>query len=167
MRRRRADGLFHRIATFEALGAGAAALRAVSGKRRSPGPAAFLANVETEVLRLERELQAGTWRPGGYVSFEVREPKRRLISAAPFRDRVVHHAVCVVIARSRRGHTAAAGARERPVPVMPFRFRSRCVRFRRARSCPPSGRTASSSSATRGRRSAVRAPASPRSTGAP
>ena len=33
----------------------------------------------------------------------------------------------------------------------------------RARSCPPSGRTASSSSATRGRRSAGRAPASPRS----
>ena len=96
MRRRRADGLFHRIATFEALGA--AALRAVSGKRRSPGPAAFLANLETEVLRLEGELRAGTWRPGGYVSFEVREPKRRLISAAPFRDRVVHHAVCAVIA---------------------------------------------------------------------
>ncbi len=96
MRRRRADGLFDRIATFEALGA--AALRAVSGKRRSPGPAAFLANLETEVLRLERELRAETWRPGGYVSFEVRDPKRRLISAAPFRDRVVHHAVCAVIA---------------------------------------------------------------------
>ena len=73
-------------------------LRAVSGKRRSPGPAAFLANLETEVLRLERELRAETWRPGGYVSFEVRDPKRRLISAAPFRDRVVHHAVCAVIA---------------------------------------------------------------------
>ena len=58
-------------------------MRAIAGKRRAPGPAAFVANLETEVLRLERELQAGTWRPGGYVSFEVREPKRRLISAAP------------------------------------------------------------------------------------
>ena len=61
--------------------------------RRVPGPAAFLANLETEVLRLERELQAGTWQPGGYVSFEVHDPKRRLISAAPFRDLVVHHEV--------------------------------------------------------------------------
>ena len=32
------------------------------------------------------------------VSFEVRDPKHRLISAAPFRDRVVHHAVHAVIA---------------------------------------------------------------------
>ena len=96
MRRRRADGLFERIATFEALCA--AARRAVTGKRRTPAPAAFLANLEPEVLRLERELRAGTWRPGGYVSFEIRDPKRRLISAAPFRDRVVHHAVHAVIA---------------------------------------------------------------------
>ena len=96
MRRRRADDLFGRVATFEALCA--AALRAVTGKRRTPAPAAFLADLEPEVLRLERELRAGTWRPGGYVSFEIRDPKRRLISAAPFRDRVVHHAVHAVIA---------------------------------------------------------------------
>ena len=43
-------------------------------------------------------LQAGTWRPGGYVSFEIRDPKRRTISAAPFRDRVIHHAVHAVVA---------------------------------------------------------------------
>ncbi len=89
----------------------AAASRAAAGKRRGPGPAAFLANLETEVLALERELRAGTWRPGGYVSFEVRDPKRRMISAAPFRDRVVHHAVHAVIAplfeRSFIGHTYA------------------------------------------------------------
>ena len=96
MRRRRADDLFDRIATFDALCA--AALRAAAGKRRVPGPAAFLANLETEVLGLERELRVGTWRPGGYVSFEVHAPKRRLISAAPFRDRVVHHALHAVIA---------------------------------------------------------------------
>ena len=90
MRRRRADDLFDRFATFEALCAGA--LRAAAAKRRVPGPAAFLANLETEVLGLERELRSGAWRPSGYVSFEVLDPKRRLISAAPFRDRVVHQA---------------------------------------------------------------------------
>ena len=96
MRRRRADDLFDRFATFEALCA--AALRAAAAKRRVPGPAAFLANLETEVLGLERELQSGAWRPSGYVSFEVHAPKRRLISAAPFRDRVVHQALHAVVA---------------------------------------------------------------------
>ena len=63
MRRRRADGLLDGIATFGALCP--AASRAALGKRRCPGPAAFVANLETEVLTLERELRAGTWRPGG------------------------------------------------------------------------------------------------------
>ncbi len=93
---RRRDDLFDGIAAFEALCA--AALRAVAGKRRTPVPAAFLANLETEALRLERRLRAGTWRPGRYVEIEVTDPKRRLVSAAPFCDRVVHHAVHAVVA---------------------------------------------------------------------
>jgi retron-type reverse transcriptase len=36
-------------------------------------------------------------RPRPYTSFYIHEPKRRLISAAPFRDRVVHHALCNLI----------------------------------------------------------------------
>ena len=59
---------------------------------------AFLANLEGEILALERQLQTGTYRPGRYVAFEVNEPKRRVVSAAPFRDRVVHHALCDVVA---------------------------------------------------------------------
>lgn len=43
------------------------------------------------------ELAGFTYRPGPYTSFYVHEPKRRLISAAPFRDRVVHHALCNLI----------------------------------------------------------------------
>ena len=42
-------------------------------------------------------MAAQTYRPGPYASFNIHEPKRRLISAAPFRDRVVHHALCNVI----------------------------------------------------------------------
>ena len=92
---RRADGLFPGIASFTALEA--AAQRAARGKRRKPGVAAFLARLEREVLRLERELLAGTWRPGRYVEIAVRDPKPRTVSAAPFRDRVVHHALCAVL----------------------------------------------------------------------
>jgi retron-type reverse transcriptase len=49
------------------------------------------------MLRLERELREGTYRPGRYVEILVHDPKERVVSAAPFRDRVVHHALCAVI----------------------------------------------------------------------
>jgi retron-type reverse transcriptase len=38
-----------------------------------------------------------TYTPGSYTNFYIYEPKKRLISAAPFRDRVVHHALCRII----------------------------------------------------------------------
>ena len=92
----RHDDLFDRIASFPALRR--AALTAVRGKRRKPGAAAFMANLERELLRLERTLRDGTWRPGRHVEIMVRDPKPRLVSAAPFRDRVVHHALHAVVA---------------------------------------------------------------------
>ena len=92
---RRHDGLWDDIASFSALMS--ASRRAIRGKRRKPGAAAFMANLETEILALERELRAGSYRPGRYVTFEVSDAKRRMVSAAPFRDRVVHHALCHVV----------------------------------------------------------------------
>ena len=86
--------LFDGIACFSGLLA--AALRAANGKRGKPGVAAFLAGLETEVLRLERELASGRYRPGRYTKIEIFDPKHRIVSAAPFRDRVVHHAFCAV-----------------------------------------------------------------------
>lgn len=86
--------LFDGIASFPALMS--AALLAAKGKRAKPGVAAFLANLEKEVLRLERQLKDGSYRPGRYKKIEVFDPKHRIVSAAPFRDRVVHHAFCAV-----------------------------------------------------------------------
>ena len=75
----------------------AAARRAVKGKRKKPGAASFFANLEGAILALERQLRTGEYRPGRYVAFEVNDPKKRIVSAAPFRDRVVHHALCAVV----------------------------------------------------------------------
>jgi len=68
-----------------------------AGQRRKPGPAAFIARLETEALRLERQLLDGSYKPGRYRRIEIRDPKHRIVSAAPFRDRVVHHALCHVV----------------------------------------------------------------------
>lgn len=92
---RKHDNLFEGIASFDALMT--AARRAIKGKRGKPGPAAFQANLEMEILRLERDLQSGTYRPGRYKTIEIHDPKHRIVSAAPFRDRVVHHALCAVV----------------------------------------------------------------------
>lgn len=64
------------------------------GRRGAPSIAAHEYRLEEELLELQHELQTETYRPGLYHSFVVHDPKRRLISAAPVRDRVVHHALC-------------------------------------------------------------------------
>jgi RNA-directed DNA polymerase len=63
------------------------------GKWRRPAVATFALHAERHVLRLAEELARGTYRPGPYRLLRVQEPKRRLVAAAPVRDRVVHHAV--------------------------------------------------------------------------
>jgi len=68
--------------------------KAAKGKRGQPAVAAFEYRLEDNLLQLQRELQERSYRPGPYHSFYIHDPKRRLISAAPFRDRVVHHALC-------------------------------------------------------------------------
>ena len=71
--------------------------KAARGKRDHEPVAAFEYRLEDNLIELQNELQQKTYRPGGYDSFYIHEPKKRLISAAPFRDRVVHHAFCNVI----------------------------------------------------------------------
>ncbi len=71
--------------------------RARRGKRSAPAVADFEYNWESQLLRLQEELVNKSYQPGPYHSFYVHDPKKRLISAAPFRDRVVHHALVAVI----------------------------------------------------------------------
>lgn len=71
--------------------------RAARGKRGRKAAAAFEFALADNLLDLQAELLEGRYRPGAYQQFVIHEPKRRLISAAPFRDRVVHHALHQVI----------------------------------------------------------------------
>ena len=71
--------------------------KASRGKRGHPNVAAFEYRLEDNLLQLQHELETKTYEPGEYHSFYIHDPKKRLISAAPFRDRVVHHALCNII----------------------------------------------------------------------
>jgi len=81
--------------TFAALLA--AAERARKAQPRSRDTLRWFADLEPNLVDLRRALLAGSWRPGEPRRFVIYEPKRRLISAAPFADRVVHHALCAVL----------------------------------------------------------------------
>ncbi len=92
---KRTGHLWDRLVSFENLLL--AARRTLKGKRSRPEACAFFLHLEGEVLSLQASLEAGTYRPCGYRTFWITDPKPRLISAASFRDRVVHHALVQVI----------------------------------------------------------------------
>ena len=75
----------------------AAFCKARKGKRRRPDVAQFSLNLEQALCALQRELVSGQYAPGAYRQFTLYERKPRVISVAPFRDRVVHHAVMNVL----------------------------------------------------------------------
>jgi hypothetical protein len=75
----------------------AAYRRTARGRRLSPG---YLEFKEFSILNLGRladEMSDGSYRQGEPRTFEIFDPKRRAISALPFRDRVAQHALCAVI----------------------------------------------------------------------
>lgn len=74
-----------------------AAKKAERGKRFRENVLDFNYNLEQELWQLKRALESKTYQPGAYKTFEIKEPKPRMISAAPYRDRVVHHALCNII----------------------------------------------------------------------
>ncbi len=92
---KRSNHLFTEIWSFENLLQ--ASRRARLGKRHQTNVAGFEFQLENELVSLQQELMMKTYQPGPYREFTILEPKQRLISAAPYRDRVVHHALCQVI----------------------------------------------------------------------
>jgi RNA-directed DNA polymerase len=74
------------------------ALRLTSaGKRLTPGFLEFKEFAPLNVADLAAEMAAGNYAQGAPHEFYILDPKRRLISALPFRDRVAQQALCPVI----------------------------------------------------------------------
>lgn len=60
------------------------------GKRFRRDVIEFEMNLEGNIIELYNELKNKTYTPGEYLEFVIYEPKKRLIKAAPYRDRVIH-----------------------------------------------------------------------------
>jgi retron-type reverse transcriptase len=92
---KRHGGLWNALTSFSNLVR--AAEKASRGKTRLANVARFHYDLEAQICRLQDELRDQTYQPGAYRTFQIFEPKPRIISAAPYRDRVVHHALCSLL----------------------------------------------------------------------
>jgi len=61
------------------------------GNRYTISHLRFKENLEANLYLLQQSLIDGTYKRGNYHTFKVYEPKERIISALPFKDRVVQH----------------------------------------------------------------------------
>jgi retron-type reverse transcriptase len=87
--------MFDQIASFDNLII--AAHEAARGKRFREPIAQFMDNVEENAINIQNHLLWGSYEPSPHRQFFVFEPKKRLISAPPFKDRVLHHAIHQVV----------------------------------------------------------------------
>lgn len=67
------------------------------GKRGSAGYLEFKEFSALNLADLARDMAAGCYVAGAPHQFVITDPKRRVISALPFRDRVAQQALCLVI----------------------------------------------------------------------
>ena len=89
------NGLYDRIICFDNLVA--AYDEARRGKRYTAEALAFAADWEARLIEIHEHLKWRTWQPGAPRIFTVKDPKWRDITAPPFADRIVHHALVRVV----------------------------------------------------------------------
>lgn len=70
-----------------------AAHKAQRGKRDRVSVQGFNFDQERQLLQLQQDLAEQSYLPGNFRTHWVTEPKKRMISVAPYRDRVIHHAL--------------------------------------------------------------------------
>lgn len=92
---KRATKLFDKICDIQNLHE--AYYKASKSKRLSAEVMIFNQNYEQNLEKLRCSLIEGCYKHGKYRQFTIIDPKERIISAAPFADRIVHHAIINVL----------------------------------------------------------------------
>ncbi|GHV22420.1 hypothetical protein FACS189494_09230 [Spirochaetia bacterium] len=72
-------------------------LKAMRGKRASPEVIFFCRNIEENLRSIKTRLLSENYEWGTYRSFSITDPKPRTISAVPFADRIIHHAIMNIL----------------------------------------------------------------------
>ena len=67
--------------------------KAALGKSKKSTIQNFYQNLDQNLASISNDLKNGSYRPGPYNFFLVKDPKERVIAASQVRDRVVQHAV--------------------------------------------------------------------------
>lgn len=92
---KRVGYLFEQVCSFDNLYR--AFRKALRGSGKTEEACRFHFHLENELLALKHEIESGIYQAAPYRYFRIFDPKERTISVAPFRDRVVHHAVVLVL----------------------------------------------------------------------
>lgn len=89
------DNLFDQIISPENLFSAWDAFK--GDKRNKRDVLVFERHLEENIFKLHRDLKNKTYKHGLYTGFYIQDPKQRHIHKAEVRDRVLHHAIFLVI----------------------------------------------------------------------
>ncbi len=67
----------------------------LKGKRSSAQALEYMPEAMTDIPKLAREAWTGAYKPSTSTCFMVTSPKLREVFAAAFRDRIIHHWICL------------------------------------------------------------------------
>ena len=67
--------------------------KARRGKQQKKEVRAFASHLDQNIMAIRDSLESGSVSLGNYRYFTIHDPKERLICAAPFQERVIHHAI--------------------------------------------------------------------------
>jgi len=68
-----------------------------SDKRNKKDVQKFEWQLEENIFQLHRDLKSFNYKHGSYSSFYIHDPKQRHIHKATVRDRILHHAVFLIV----------------------------------------------------------------------
>ena len=92
---KRSDNLFNQIIDLGNLKS--AYLKALKGKRYTPAAIIYGNRLDENLYNLKIQLEKEIYKHGTYRQFKIYDPKERLITAASFEDRIIHHAIMNVL----------------------------------------------------------------------
>lgn len=92
---KRYNNLFEQIVSWQNFRL--AFLKASKGKSKSSEVILFTMKLDENLEDLRRLVAQQTYSIGDYRQFKIFDPKERIISVVPFRDRVIHHAIINIL----------------------------------------------------------------------